>query len=356
MMSRNLTYVPFGKCLKLANQKGRLPILPNSRYLSSNKGANPGENKEKKEQKEGEGDNDEASNISSLGHPPAGNLRFPFRKSRHIVSALGDQIDIPDVDAKYSHLPDALSFARKIGVVVPSENTVIEYDLWKMVFSNRNLKGVGFHVSCFHVDLGQILATDEYAEAYSKVSPGVVSSIELVKNGLPEYMIYGCSLEPWMRNVKSNEAFKANCERMAGVNFTTSAVAFPAALKKFNAKSIAILAPYGKEGTANTMNLFQELGFNVVAIRSLNIPSADSIAHIQPKILKEIVLQDLNKHGVEAIIQSGTAMSFVEVAEEIEQEIGKPVIPINSVLLWHALRETGINNKLFGSTRLLREF
>ncbi len=61
-------------------------------------------------------------------------------------------------------------------------------------------------------------------------------------------------------------------------------------------------------------------------------------------------------HVLRAVVQCGTNMSLVQVSERLEPILGIPVIGINSALLWHALRQNGVNEPLLAAGRLLREF
>ena len=67
------------------------------------------------------------------------------------------------------------------------------------------------------------------------------------------------------------------------------------------------------------------------------------------------MIQDLNGPDVEAIVQVGTNLSMVRLADEAERELGKPVIAINAATMWHALRTNGISDQLQGFGSLLRE-
>ena len=54
-------------------------------------------------------------------------------------------------------------------------------------------------------------------------------------------------------------------------------------------------------------------------------------------------------------MQVGTNLSMVRLADEAERWLGKPVLAINAVTLWHALRARGIADQLRGFGSLLRE-
>jgi maleate isomerase len=49
-------------------------------------------------------------------------------------------------------------------------------------------------------------------------------------------------------------------------------------------------------------------------------------------------------------------MSMINVSEKLEPMIGIPILGINAVTFWYALRETGFTSPLVGAGRLLREY
>jgi len=59
---------------------------------------------------------------------------------------------------------------------------------------------------------------------------------------------------------------------------------------------------------------------------------------------------------LDAIVQCGTNMSLIDVSEKLEPVIGIPILGINAVTFWYALRENGFEGALVGAGRLLQEF
>jgi maleate isomerase len=49
-------------------------------------------------------------------------------------------------------------------------------------------------------------------------------------------------------------------------------------------------------------------------------------------------------------------MSLIDVSEKLEPDAGIPILGINAVTFWYALRENGFEEPLVGAGRLLREF
>ena len=55
-------------------------------------------------------------------------------------------------------------------------------------------------------------------------------------------------------------------------------------------------------------------------------------------------------------VQCGTDLNMVRLADEAERWLGKPVLAINAVIWWMALRDNDIRDQLHGFGSLLREF
>jgi len=102
------------------------------------------------------------------------------------------------------------------------------------------------------------------------------------------------------------------------------------------------------------VRFFNEIGFDVVKIKGLRCPTAASIAHVQEAELRQALIE-VNANEVDALVQAGTNLSMVRLADEAERWLGKPVIAINAAIWWMALRDNGIEDKVYGCGRLLRE-
>ena len=104
--------------------------------------------------------------------------------------------------------------------------------------------------------------------------------------------------------------------------------------------------------------MFGAMGFEVVSSVGFSCANALHIAHV-PDWAKEKAIMELlatDAHRLDAVVQCGTNMSMMNVAEKLEPVIGIPILGINAVLFWYALRENGFNNALHGAGRVMRDF
>jgi maleate isomerase len=79
-----------------------------------------------------------------------------------------------------------------------------------------------------------------------------------------------------------------------------------------------------------------------------------AIAEVGEAQLRD-ALRKVDQPDVDAIVQCGTNLSMVHLADEAERWLGKPVIAINAATWWMALRDNGIEERIHGFGSLLRE-
>ncbi len=118
------------------------------------------------------------------------------------------------------------------------------------------------------------------------------------------------------------------------------------------------MTPFDKKGNESATQMFEELGYEVVSSVVFSCSNALHIAHV-PDWAKEKAILELLANGeneLDAIVQCGTNMSLIDVSEKLEPVVGIPILGINAVTFWYALRENGFEGALVGGGRLLREF
>ncbi|MBL9128925.1 MAG: hypothetical protein JNL97_14850 [Verrucomicrobiales bacterium] len=135
-------------------------------------------------------------------------------------------------------------------------------------------------------------------------------------------------------------------------------MAFSAALRKFGARRIGLLSPFDRIGNEHAARMFTELGCEVVASVGFSCSNALHIAHLPDWAKEKAILELLAtpENRLDAVVQCGTNMSLLNVTERLEPVIGIPILGINAVLFWYALRENGFDGPLIEGGRLMREF
>lgn len=249
-------------------------------------------------------------------------------------------------------MTDALGWRKKFGVLAPSTNTIVEPDFYTM-----RVPGVTAHFSRIHIRDQNLSSDDAFERLLDQIRVEIGYAIDRVMTCEPDYMVMGMSAETFWDGMEGNRAFVQRVSERTGQNLrvATGAEACERALKLFGARKIGVVTPYQPIGDKNVIRFFNDIGFEVVRLKGLKCPTAVAIAHVSEDELREALIE-VNAPEVEALVQVGTNLSMVRLADEAERWLKKPVLAINAATWWMALRENGITDRVHGCGRLLREF
>jgi maleate isomerase len=137
------------------------------------------------------------------------------------------------------------------------------------------------------------------------------------------------------------------------LGLTVGSHACAAALKAYGGiRRIAILTPYWPVMNTEVRRYFEDVGYTVVRDLALQCTSWTGIAEVGEAQCRA-ALQSLDGDDVDAIVQVGTNLSMVRMAAAAELWLGKPVLAINTATYWHALRASGITDRMPGLGVLL---
>jgi maleate isomerase len=109
--------------------------------------------------------------------------------------------------------------------------------------------------------------------------------------------------------------------------------------------------PYLDEINTVEAEYLVKKGFEVIDIQGLNLTTGVEFGRVTPAYWKAFA-QDIDHPDADAIFLSCSGIRSLEVVEEIEQRIAKPVITSNQAQFWSCLRRAGINDRLQGFGRI----
>lgn len=233
------------------------------------------------------------------------------------------------------------------GVIVPSTNTAVEDEYYRF-----RAPGVSFHAGRILIR-NAVLDSDEDMENFLADLRGEIgAAVESVLTCRPDSLIMGMSAETFWGGVEGNAEFERWIKEMSGLDVVTGASATHTALQRLGVRRIGVITPYQPVADEQVRAYFTELGYEVHAVHGLKCGSATSIAEVTPEEIRAAFAK-VDGPGVEALVQAGTNLPVIGVAAALEEELNKPVVPINAASLWHAYRTHGIKDRIPGAGRLL---
>jgi maleate isomerase len=230
----------------------------------------------------------------------------------------------------------------KIGLVlVPNEQT-IEAD-----FIRHLPEGVGVHCQRANIpsditDESLALLKGEIANAAGTILPH--DRVDIVAMASTSGTIA----------VGENAAETELARGAKGAKTSTIAGAIRRAMGVLNVKRVAIVTPYTDDVNTKMRGYFTEAGFEIVSFYGMQLQYDAEMIRVSPEYLIELA-KTHDTPDADALLLSCSALRAIEVIEPLEQQLGKPVLCSNQALMWDCLRKLGIDDKLPGLGRLLRE-
>jgi maleate isomerase len=244
-------------------------------------------------------------------------------------------------------MPGVLGWRGQFGVIAPSTNTVVEAD-----FTAMHVPGVTVHMGRIAIADKRMGSDSDQEALQEQIRQEMNAAIKRVATAEIDMLIMGMSAETFWGGVEGAEGFIQKVKDAAGVPVITGADSCREALEALGVNRIGVVTPYQAVGDANVRRYFDDIGVDVLALHGLRCPTATAIAEVPPRQVAE-ACREVAVDGVEAIIQVGTNLSALRLADTCESWLGVPMIAINAAIWWSALRRAGLPDVLDGFGPLL---
>lgn len=249
---------------------------------------------------------------------------------------------------------DYLGWRQKFGVTTPSTNAVVqpEYDAMRP-------PGVTNHLARMHISNIETIDDASFARSIEMIDAGLDGAVERVMTCDPGHLILGISaLAVWGGSLASCADLTRRMQLLAGrpIGTTHAVDAVLRALELYDAgRRIAIMTPYYPVIEERMAAIFGEAGYQIMRFHHMRGASPLQYTHVTDRDMIE-GLRQTDGQDVDVIVQFGANLPMARLAGEAERWLGKPVISINVVTYWAALRAVGIDDRIYGFTQLLSKF
>lgn len=227
----------------------------------------------------------------------------------------------------------------KLGIIVPSWNTVMEYELQRM-----GGEGVSIHSQ-------RIRHNADTEENLAWLSTQAPAAAELLAHAKVNAICYGCTGSGFLKTPEEDLQLAAGLERGTGIPSVTSSAAIVGALRTLRARKISVASPYEPWLNEKLRLYLEAAGFEIVAMKGLGTQAHGSVAADTVKALALEVLRP----QTEAVFISCSNLRTLDIIEAVEHEAGKPVVSSNQAAMWGTLRRIGDKRTVPGAGRLFRD-
>lgn len=237
---------------------------------------------------------------------------------------------------------DGRHWRAKIGYVLLATEQTIQDD----VFALRP-PGIGIHFA--RAAIPDSITNETLAAQRDLLAP---SAETLLPDGSLDVICYACTSGSLVigEDVVHRELLRGAPNAKA----TSIIAAVHKALRTLGARRLAVVTPYLTEINEREADYMTQAGFEILSITGLNIEKDSDMVRVTPDFLRDFALS-VDRPDADAIFISCGALRSLDVVEEIEQRLGKPVVTSNQAMIWDCLRLAGIEDRIDGYGRLFRD-
>ena len=231
---------------------------------------------------------------------------------------------------------------HRVGLLIPSSNSLIEPEYYAVMPPSVT------------VHFARLAMTEVTDAGLARQDEDVAAQSRLLATANVEVILFCLTAASFHKGQGYDADLKRRIEDRSGKPAITAAGTIIDSLNVLSVRRIALATPFNSVVNEDSRRFLVDSGFDVVAAEGLAYTDNFSIALIDPETVRDLVRR-VDRSDAEAIVIPGGNMQCLSIADDMEEELGKPIVTTNQAGIWALLRHLGSFNRLTGLGRLLRE-
>ena len=229
----------------------------------------------------------------------------------------------------------------KLGLIVPSSNTTVEWDFRRLMPPLVSLHGA------------RMWLTGAGAEGLPRMNEDMERCAEHLGSAGLDFIVYACTGGSLLEGPGHDTRIAARITEIAGVPATTVSTAARLGLSTLGLRRLSLCTPYQDSMTAKVADYLAASGYEVVSMAGRRKADNLAIGDDPPDEIVDFVAANAAP-DCDGLFLSCTNWRAAELCQRIEDRTGKPVVAANQATAWATRHRLGLDAPLDGCGRLLR--
>lgn len=230
----------------------------------------------------------------------------------------------------------------RIGFLIPSSNRMVEEQAPRYLPAD-----VRPHFS-------RVAMTNRHRAPLDQLTPRIVAAAELLADSRCDVIVLQCTGTSMSGGVDGERALMAAMEKATGIKTISAASSLTAAFDALKARKLVFTSETPADEHAGKLAFLREAGFEILADRAVGLKGSDEYCSMPPQLWYDSALA-LRRDDADAYFLSCANIRSIDIIEQLEAAVGKPVVTSNQAAFWWALRTAGLGDAVTGLGRLARE-
>ena len=219
-------------------------------------------------------------------------------------------------------MPSPASPPLRVGLIVPSSNTVMEPDF------HRHLGGIAL------VSTTRIFLEDVTRDAEIRMlEDHLPRAIDLIRTTEPDIVVFGCTSAGALVDLAHDHAIARQISKGTGTMAITVLGSVLAALREVAPQRLAVLTPYIDDLTSAIASSLSDAGFPPVRSAGMGIRSNLDIGRVSPQEITRFVESQLAGCSADCVFLSCTNWQAIDAIEPLQKKLGIPVVTSNQAAI-----------------------
>ena len=233
----------------------------------------------------------------------------------------------------------AFGWEHKLGIIVPSWNTVMEGEVQRMA---------GGTMSVHSMRIPHTADTEEKLLWLGTQAPAAAG---LLAHAKVDVICYGCAAGGFLKGPVDDQALGEKMAKETGIPVAVSSAAVAEALRTLGATRVSLASPYAPWLNERLKQYLTTAGFEVMAMQGLDTQNHSAVTNERI----EALIAEVDRPETQAIFVSCSNFPTLGIIESMEKKLGKPIVASNQASMWKMLRLVGDKRVVPGAGRLFRE-
>jgi maleate isomerase len=229
----------------------------------------------------------------------------------------------------------------RIGFIIPSSNRMIEPQVQRFMPS-----GVVPHFT-------RIGMTNRHKAPIDQLLPRILDATALLADSKCDITVLQCTGTSMSGGIDMEKHVMAEMERVSDRPALSAASSLTAAFQALGATRLVFISETKQEGHDNKVRFLREAGYDILADKAVGLAGSDTYCTMPPRLWHDVTLS-LRRDDADAYFISCANIHSIDVIEELEGVLGKPVVTSNQAAIWCSLRAVGIGDAVPRLGHLLR--
>lgn len=230
----------------------------------------------------------------------------------------------------------------RIGFIIPSSNRMVEEQAWRLLP----------HDIIPHVT--RLAMTNRHKVPLDQLLPRIEQATALLADSDCDVMVLQCTGTSMSGGVAMEAQVLAAMEKVSGRPALSAASSLVSAFTTLKARKMVFISETRQDEHEQKLKFLHEAGYNILADRAVGLSGSTEYCSAPPQLWFDEAMK-LRRDDADLYFISCANIRSIDIIEDLERALGRPVVTSNQAAFWCALRRIGITDRLPGLGRLFDE-